>query len=60
MELINFEDRLFFVKRIIKEDLKPIVDNWKEALGADTVLRRDGLLYFLEEIKEAKPLKPTP
>jgi len=54
MQLINFEDKLFLVKRIIREDLTPIIDSWKEVLNADTVLRKEGLLYFLQLIPEAE------
>lgn len=53
-ELINFQDKLFLLKRILKEDQNPNIDAWKEVLNADTVLKRDGQLYFLEVIEEVE------
>ncbi len=51
-EFINFQDRLYLLKRIIKEEDRPIIDVWKEHLNADTVLRKDGNLYFLEIVPD--------
>ena len=51
-EFINFQDRLFLIKRIIKEEHQPNVEVWKEHLMADTVLKKDGLLYFLETVPD--------
>jgi len=51
-QFIPFNDRLYLVKRIIKEELNPVVDTWKLILGADTVLRKEGLLYFLETVED--------
>ena len=49
---LNFQDRLFVIKKILKEDDRPIVEVWKEHLRADTVLKKERLLYFLEEVCE--------
>lgn len=51
-EFLKFQDRLFVIKRILKEEDRPIIDVWKEHLNADTVLRKDGLLYFLETVPD--------
>ena len=51
-EFIKFQDRLFVLKRILKEEDRPIIDNWKEHLSADVVLRKDGNLYFLESVPD--------
>jgi hypothetical protein len=51
-QLIPFNDKLFLVKKIIKEEQRPVVDVWKEHLRADTVLRKEGLLYFLETVED--------
>lgn len=51
-ELVKFEDRLLIIKKIIKEELRPNIEVWKEHLRADTVLKKDGLLYFLESVPE--------
>lgn len=49
---IPFNDKLFLVKKIIKEEHGPVIDVWKEHLNADTVLRKEGLLYFLQTVDE--------
>lgn len=54
---ITFDNRRFVLKRILKEEDKPIIETWKEHLKADTVLRKEGLLYFLDEIKELEIIK---
>lgn len=51
-QFIPFNDKLFLVKKIIKEEQRPVVDVWKEHLRADTVLRKEGLLYFLETVED--------
>ena len=51
-QFIPFNDKLYLVKRIIKEEHRPIIDTWKLILGADTVLRKEGLLYFLETVED--------
>lgn len=51
-EFINFQGRLYLLKKIIKEEHLPIIDTWKEHLGADTVLKKEGLLYFLELVPD--------
>jgi len=51
-EFVNFQDRLFLIKRVIKEEHQPNVEVWKEHLMADTVLKKDGLLYFLETVPD--------
>lgn len=53
-EYIKFQDRLFLLKRIIREELNPNIEAWKEVLSADTVLKKDGHLYFLEIIPDAE------
>jgi hypothetical protein len=51
-EFLNFQDRLYIIKKIIREDLNPVIDVWKEHLMADVVLRKDGRLYFLELVPD--------
>jgi hypothetical protein len=53
-EIIHYQDNLYLLKRKIKESLKPKIDAWKEALGADIVLKKDEYLYFLEKIQDAQ------
>jgi len=51
-DFINFQDKLYIIKRLLKEEDKPIIDVWKEHLRADIVLRKDGMLYFLELVQD--------
>lgn len=51
-QLIPFNDKLFLVKKIIKEEHGPVIDVWKDHLRADTVLRKEGLLYFLQVVDD--------
>ena len=51
-EFVKFQDRLFLIKRIIKEEHQPNIEVWKEHLMADTVLKKDGLFYFLETVPD--------
>ena len=55
MEYISYNDKLFIVKRKIKEqnfkpdiDLNPLKILWH----CDTILKKDRLFYFCDEIKE--------
>ena len=51
-KFLTFQDNLYIIKRVLKEADRPIIETWKQHLRADMVLRRDGLLYFLELIPE--------
>lgn len=53
-EFIRHEDNLYILKRKFKEEYKPNIEAWKEQLGADKVLKKDGVLYFVELIPEAE------
>ena len=55
-QFIPFNEKLFLVKRILKEEHGPNIDAWKEYLGVDIVLRKEGLLYFLETVEELEIL----
>jgi hypothetical protein len=52
IEFLTFQDNLYIIRRILREDLDPNIDVWKEHLNADTVLKKDGWLYFLEIVPE--------
>jgi hypothetical protein len=54
VHLLNFDDRIFKLKKKIREDLNPIIDSWKEELHADTVLRKDGFFWFCEQIQDVE------
>ena len=49
-EKVTFNDKLFIVVKKIRIDHNPIIETWKEHLGTDTVLKRDGYYWFCEEI----------
>lgn len=58
-QFISFQDKLYILKRRIMDDSKYTGDNldllmkWSKA---DKVLRKEGYLFFLEEIEEAEVL----
>jgi hypothetical protein len=54
---IDYNQSLYILKRIIKENSRPILDDWKEHLNADTVLKKDGLFYFLQKVDEAQTIE---
>jgi hypothetical protein len=54
---IDYNQSLYILKRIIKENSRPILDDWKEHLDADTVLKKDGLFYFLQKVDEAQTIE---
>lgn len=56
-EFLTFQDNLYIVKRILKEEHNPVIDAWKERLMADIVLRKDGWLYFLELVPNLEIIK---
>lgn len=51
-QFLNFNNNLYIVKRLLREEDQPIIDTWKEHLGADIVLRKEGILYFLELVPD--------
>lgn len=51
-QFITFQDSLYLLKRVIKEDLNPDIEVWKEHLRADLVLRKEGLFYFVELVPD--------
>jgi hypothetical protein len=54
---IDYNQSLYILKRVIKESSRPIIDDWKEHLNADTVLKKDGLFYFLQKVDEAQTIE---
>jgi len=59
--VLNFNDTLYILKRTIKESTIPEdqVQSYKNYLGCDTVLKKDGIYYFANKIKEAQLVKET-
>ena len=54
---LTFQDRLFLIKKVIKEEHRPVVEAWKLLTNSDTVLKKEGILYFLESIPEAEVIE---
>jgi len=55
-QVVNFQDNLYIIKRMIKENhiKEEFVQEYKEWIGCDTVLRKDGMYYFANKIEEAQ------
>lgn len=49
---IYHNDSMYYVLRVIKEDSRPVIENWKEHLMCDTVLKKNGLFYFCQRVIE--------
>lgn len=52
-------DAMFYVKRVIKEEFNPIIDNWKTMLDCDTVLKKEGKYYFCQKVDEAEVINES-
>ena len=54
--VIDFQGTLYIIKRTIKETTIPEenVQGYKEFLGCDSVLKKEGLYYFVNKIEEAQ------
>lgn len=48
--LVYYNDKAYIVVRTIKESSKPILNDFKEHLNCDTVLRKDGSYYFCRQV----------
>jgi hypothetical protein len=57
-EFLKFQDKLYIIKRKLKEEYNPNVETWKEHLGADLVLKKEGLLYFIELVPDLEIIQP--
>lgn len=58
-QFISFQDKLFILKRRVIDDPKYTgepLDLMMKWLDSNKVLRKDGYLFFLEEIEEAEVL----
>jgi hypothetical protein len=50
---LEIDGSLYEVLREIREKDDIVVDEWKTRLGAETVFRKDGHLYFVTKVQEA-------
>jgi hypothetical protein len=55
-QIVNFQDSLYIIKRVLKETniKEEFVQEYKEWIGCDTVLRKDGIYYFVNKINEVQ------
>lgn len=51
-KFLTFQDNLYIIKKVIHEDLNPNIETWKEHLGTEVVLRKEGDLYFLQLVPD--------
>ena len=51
-EFLTFNDTLYYIMRIVREEERPLVDTWKEYLQADIVLKKENLFYFLRSVPD--------
>ena len=51
-ELLEFNNVLYYIVKIVREDDNPVVDNLKEYLQADIVLKKENKFYFLRSIPD--------
>lgn len=58
-QIIPYQNKLYILKRKVLDDVKytgPNLDIMMAWLGSNKVLRKEGYLFFLEEIEEAEVL----
>ena len=51
-EFITFNNNLYYIVKVVKMDDNPIVENLKEYLQADIVLKKEEKFYFLRNIPD--------
>jgi len=54
-EVIQTGNKLYIVLRKVHIEHNPIVENWKEYLGADKVFKKEPYFYFVNEIVDLEP-----
>jgi hypothetical protein len=55
-QFIDWNGSLYIIKRSLKEDRLPqdLIQEFKEFVLADTVVKKDGILHFIQKIDEAQ------
>jgi hypothetical protein len=58
-QVINWNGDLYIIKRSLKEDRLPedLIQEYKEFVLADAVVKKDGILHFIQKIDEAQIVK---
>ena len=54
--VVDFQGTLYIIKRTIKETTikEEFVQEYKNDIKCDTVLKKDGMYYFVNKIEEAE------
>jgi hypothetical protein len=58
-EIVEHNDQLYQVIRVVQVRHNPILEAWKEAHHCDTVLKKLGHYYFCRKIEEAQIIEET-
>jgi hypothetical protein len=55
-QVVNWDGSLYIIKRTLKESTIPenMVQEYKEYIGADTVLKKNEIYYFAQKVEEAQ------
>jgi hypothetical protein len=55
-QVIDWNGDLYIIKRSLKEDRLPedLIQEFKEFVLDDTVVKKDGILHFIQKIDEAQ------
>ena len=55
-QIVNFQDNLYIIKRVLRETniKEEFVQEYKEWIGCNTVLKKDGVYYFANKIDEVQ------
>ena len=59
-QVVEWDNTLWVVKRMIPESYKLDISGYKEYLNADKVAKKNGYYFFLEEVKEVGILEEIP
>jgi hypothetical protein len=51
-EFITFNNTLYYIVKVVRVDDNPIVENLKEYLQADIVLKKEDKFFFLRSIPD--------
>ena len=55
-QVVNWDGNLYIIKRTLKETSikEEFVQEYKEYIGADTVLKKNEIYYFAQKVEEAQ------
>jgi hypothetical protein len=58
-QFVEWDGSLYWVKRQIREEsLNPdLIHEYKEYIGADTILKKNGYLFYVMKVDEAEVVK---